>query len=272
VKKKTKRIYQGEINKAKYQSWKEYCNVEASVNPWSQVYKIAVGKTKEAGKMTTINKPGGTETTSLHETISEILDYLYKEDTGDEQPHHKTIRKAVEEPLSTEDDVEFTPGEIKHTIDSFSQKKAPGIDGITGGIYQCMFNMIPRTITSMYNQCLKLGIFPKRWKIAKLILAPKHKENCRGPNMYRPISLLNTGGKILDKLLINRINHYLYKNDLLSGRQYGFTPQRNTIDAIKEAQSFIQPIIENRGLVIMTSLDVQGAFDSAWWPAILQGL
>ena len=80
------------------------------------------------------------------------------------------------------------------------------------------------------------------------------------------------GGKILDKLLINRIYYHLYKNDLLSERQSDFTPQRNTIDAAMEAKSFIQPILENRGLVIMTSLDVQKAFDSASRPAILQGL
>jgi hypothetical protein len=62
------------------------------------------------------------------------------------------------------------------------------------------------------------------------------------------------GGKILDKLLINRINHHLYKNELFSERQYGFAPQRNTIDAAMAVKSFIQPILENRGLVIMTSL------------------
>ena len=39
-----------------------------------------------------------------------------------------------------------------------------------------------------------------------------------------------------------------------------------------EAKSFFEPVLENRGLVIMTSIDVQGAFDSAWWPGILKGL
>ena len=76
------------------------------------------------------------------------------------------------------------------------------------------------------------------------------------------------GGKILDKLLINTINYHLYRNDLLSENQYGFT----TIDAAMEAKAFAQPIIENRGLVIMASLDVQKAFDSAAWPVILRGL
>ena len=64
------------------------------------------------------------------------------------------------------------------------------------------------------------------------------------------------GGKILDILLINRINYHLYRNDLLSKNQYGFTPQINTIDAAMAVKAFAQPIIENRGLVIMASLDV----------------
>ena len=132
--------------------------------------------------------------------------------------------------------------------------------------------MFPR-ITTIYNQCLKRGCFPKRWKITEVIPVTKPaKEKSLDPSKYRPISLLNMGGKILEKLLINRINHHLYKHELLTDRHFGITPQRNTIDATMEAKSFIEPVLENRGLVIMTSLDVQGAFDSAWRPGILQGL
>jgi hypothetical protein len=80
------------------------------------------------------------------------------------------------------------------------------------------------------------------------------------------------GGKILEKLLINRINHYMYKHDLLTDRQFGFTPQNSTTDAAMEAKQFIEPALEKGGLVIMTSLDVAGALDTAWWPSILQGL
>ena len=54
--------------------------------------------------------------------------------------------------------------------------------------------------------------------------------------------LINMGGKILDKLLINRINYHLYKNELTK-RQFGFTPQRSTIDATMEAKPFTEPIL-----------------------------
>jgi hypothetical protein len=48
---------------------------------------------------------------------------------------------------------------------------------------------------------------------------------------FRPISLINVGGKVLEKILINRITHYLHNNNLLNQNQYGFTPKKSAIDA-----------------------------------------
>jgi len=239
----------------------------------SQVYKLAAGKTRANSIMTTLRKPDGSETTSIQDTVKVMLDYLFVEDREEETLHHKNIRKYIEGPLNTRDKVAFLREEIKQTIDSFDQNKASGIDGITGGIYQRTYNIFPRVITAIYNQCLKRGCFPKRRKTAKIIPAIKPgKEKSMGPSKYRPISLLNMGGKVLEKLLINRINHRLYKNELLNDRQFGFTPQKSITDAAMEAKQFIEPVLEKRGVVITTSLDVKGAFDAAWWPGILKGL
>jgi hypothetical protein len=54
--------------------------------------------------------------------------------------------------------------------------------------------------------------FPKNWKIAKIIPITKPgKEDSPDPSKYHPVSLLNTGGKVLEKLLINRIMHHIYR-------------------------------------------------------------
>jgi len=92
------------------------------------------------------------------------------------------------------------------------------------------------------------------------------------PSKYRPISLLNIGGKVLEKLLINRINHHMYKNELLTDSQYGFTPQKSKTDAGMEAKKFIEPELEKRKDFIMTTLGFKGAFNAAWWPSVLKGL
>jgi hypothetical protein len=114
-----------------------------------------------------------------------------------------------------------------------NDKKAPGLDGITGGIYLRTFNIYPTLVSAIYNQCLERRCFPKRWKLAKIIPTTKPgEENSMDPSKYRTISLLNIRGKILEELLINRINHHMYKQDFLTDRQFGFTPQKRATDAI----------------------------------------
>ena len=111
------------------------------------------------------------------------------------------------------------------------------MDGITSDIFLRTFNEFPRIVTVIYNQCLIRGSFPRRWKTAKIIpIAKSGKENSMNPSKYRPISPLNIGGKVLEILLINRINHHMYKNELLTDSQYGFTPQKSTTDAAMEAK------------------------------------
>ena len=117
----------------------------------------------------TLRNPDGSETSSIQETTKVVLDHIFTEDREEETLHHKNIRKTIEEPICTSNDLEFCREEIKHTIESFNDKKAPGIDGITGGIYLRIFNTFSRLVTAIYNQCLKRGCFPKRWKIAKII-------------------------------------------------------------------------------------------------------
>ena len=93
-------------------------------------------------------------------------------------------------------------------VASMDRKKVLGEDRITGEVYKSAFEILPRYITAMYSGCLRRGVFPKRWKTAKLIpIVKQGKENSDEVSKYHPISLLNTGGKDLEKLLINRINH-----------------------------------------------------------------
>jgi hypothetical protein len=58
----------------------------------------------------------------------------------------------------------------------------------------------------------------------------------------------------------------------LSENQYGFTPQKSTIDAIQSAVSFVKNGFKSKGFTLLVALDISGAFDNAYWPAILYAL
>ena len=260
-----KKKYQAAIRKEKMNSWKQHCTITTPNNPWNEIYKLAAGKIRETLTLTTLQKPDGSSTTNIDETLQTMMDLLIPEDsTQDDTIQHKNTRRLAAQPIDTANDKEFTQEEVQQTIESFNSRKAPGPDGITREILTLIFQNIPQTITAMYNEYLKRGHLPKQWKIAKIIPITKPgKKDSYDPSKYRPISLLNLEGKVLEKLLINRIMFHINKTEFLNPNQFGFTPQRSTTDAAMTVKQFIGPELERRKVVIMTSLDVQGAFDAA---------
>ena len=66
--------------------------------------------------------------------------------------------------------------------------------------------------------------------------------------------MINTGGKVLEKLLIKRIMHHLHKTEFLNDDQYGFTPQKNKIDVAMEARKFKELQLKRGRVVIFGQL------------------
>ena len=58
----------------------------------------------------------------------------------------------------------------------------------------------------------------------------------------------------------------------MSDNQFGFRPQKSTVDAALVIKNFVQESLDAGEEIALVSLDVQGAFDAAWWPGILREL
>jgi hypothetical protein len=115
-------------------------------------------------------------------------------------------------------------------VDDLKHKKAPGEDGITGELYQRVYKQFPTLIYTLY-ECLRKGCFSKKCKEVKIVPITKPgKENSMDVSKFRPISLINVGGKVLEKILISRIMHYINSNNFLNNNQFGFTPKKSAID------------------------------------------
>jgi len=81
------------------------------------VYKLASNKTRRPTKITTLQKPDGTTTESIEETLSFIMDQLNPDDNPqDDTYYHKNVRKQTE-PIHTPDDREFTREEVGQVIE-----------------------------------------------------------------------------------------------------------------------------------------------------------
>ncbi|GBL76905.1 hypothetical protein AVEN_169755-1 [Araneus ventricosus] len=84
----------------------------------------------------------------------------------------------------------------------------------------------------LFNKCLHLGTFPDPLKLGNIILFKKEGKHEDEASSYRPISLLPTIGKVLEKLLTQMRNYPLERLKKISDDQYGFREGRSTELAI----------------------------------------
>lgn len=268
-----KQKYEHEIEKAKIESWKKFCNKQEREGIWEGIYRV-IGRTTAREEDIPLIK--GNNTLSEAESAMYLAETFYPEDKmEDDNIEHQLIRELAKK-ISTEksdgnEDPPFTKIELLDSIKDFNPKKAPGKDGLTADICEQAIKTDPDIFLSFANKCLELGFFPTSWKEATIIILRKpNKENYTSPKSYRPIGLLPVMGKILEKMLINRLKWHVIPT--ISPRQYGFMPQKSTEDSLYDLMKHIKEKIQQKQIVVMVSLDIEGAFDSAWWPAILNRL
>ncbi len=201
------------------------------------------------------------------------MEELFQNDNqSTDNEYMKKLRQESAE-IFTENDIDFKINEVEYVVKNLKKNKSPGIDKITNEIFIKVFEVIPKEITTLFNKCLNYGYFPEEWKVAiiKVFLKSKTKPKDQ-VSSYRPISLLPTIAKVLEKLIIERINYYLLKKNLLSDKQFGFTKQKSTETAIEYLISKAKNQLKKRAFLLIVSLDIRGAFDNCVWPAILKQL
>ena len=77
------------------------------------------------------------------------------------------------------------------------------------------------------NLSFNSGVVPLQFKIAKVIPIFKSGDKSSMDN-YRPISLLSTFSKIMEKIVALRLTSFLDENNILSKWQFGFRAGHST--------------------------------------------
>ena len=266
---KQKEEYEMEAAKAQTESWKEFCHKQDREGVWEGIYRV-IGRTTRREEDLPMVKDG--EELDAKGSVKLITETFYPEDTLDaDDDYHRHIRLEADRVNNVENsetyDPPFTMAELREAGESFNPRKAPGMDGFTADICSRAIGNAPETFLALMNRCLELGYFPRIWKEATVVVLRKPgKVDYTTPKAYRPIGLLPVLGKVFEKLLVARLRFYILPR--MSTRQYGFMPQRSTEDSLYVLMQHIRTKITDKKIVVMVSLDIEGAFDSAWWPAI----
>jgi hypothetical protein len=123
-----------------------------------------------------------------------------------------------------------TEDEVRHALAHTSNKSAPGPSGITYKLLKWTFEANPGLIITTLNGALEHGTHP--WGTADVVVIPKpHKPDYSVAKAYRPISLLECTGKLLEKIVANRLGADERHFQLIGPSQFGSRKYHSAPDA-----------------------------------------
>ena len=156
-----------------------------------------------------------------------------------------------------------TLNDLKQIIKDM-KNKAPG----ESGIKKIMLINLPEVALIKYkdiiNATLSIGYFPIILKNGIIILIPKPGKDGKNPINYRPITLLELPGKILERVLNNRLQRYCEDNNVFHSCQFGFRKGRGTDVAITTLYEIIALNQKWKDHANVVCRDISKAFDKIW--------
>uniref|UniRef100_A0A2M4CJ33 Putative reverse transcriptase n=1 Tax=Anopheles darlingi TaxID=43151 RepID=A0A2M4CJ33_ANODA len=177
---------------------------------------------------------------------------------------------------------QVTQEELRNIARRLGPRKAPGPDGIPNIAVAMAIMENTEVFQRIFQQLLDQQTFPTQWKVQRLVLIPKPGKPPGNGSSYRPLCMINTLGKVYEKILLNRLNEELEDattGPKLSASQFGFRKQRSTVDAVEQvvarASYAIQFGVTNKKdmrCLMAVALDVKNAFNNASWTSIGRAL
>ena len=156
-------------------------------------------------------------------------------------------------------------------IDNMEAKTSVDSSGINMKMIKFLKYELAKPLAHLFNLSLNSGIFPSKLKTSRTVPIFKSGDNTSCDN-YRPISLLSSISKILEKIVANNLVSHLENNNLIYENQYGFLRNKSTVHNITMLTNKIAKELNEKKFVIGIFLDLRKAFDVVGHDILLQKL
>jgi hypothetical protein len=153
--------------------------------------------------------------------------------------------------------------------------KAPGPDLLPTGFLKVCKGPLAKLLAQIATVCLQLEHFLTRFCATKVVVLCKPGKTItqqQTTGAYRPISLLNSMGKVIETVISKRIAAAAESQGLLPETQMGNRPERSTDLTIKLVVDAMHIAWHYRAVVSLLQLDIKGAFDTINYTCLLHTL
>lgn len=201
---------------------------------------------------------------TIAEFMQELRDRYINGGAGGCLPHYSGEENSVLDEDFTVAEVEFALGQLRTT-------SAAGPDGVTNKMLRNLDFKSVGALTDLMNKYWVAGEIPAQWKHARIIFIPKPGKKLCIENM-RPISLTSCVGKLMEHVVLNRLQGYAEDKEFLPATMLGFRANLSTQDVMIQLKTDVIDPGYGTGTKAILGLDLNKAFDNVAHEAILRNL
>jgi len=152
--------------------------------------------------------------------------------------------------------------EVTKCITQLPNKTSP-LDYIHTSVLKSCADVFAPLIVRLVNLSFSEGCFPNQFKLAQVTpLLKKAGLDNTDPANYRPISNLNTIGKIIERLCLKRLVPHIASTGNFSPLQSAYRKRHSTETALLRILDDVYRIIDSKRAAVLIGLDLSAAFDT----------
>ena len=193
---------------------------------------------------------------------------LYQEDEGVSFSMENQFNIYVPGKVKEQQNNQITLRDLEEAIKTMNNQKTPGSDGIPVEFYKTFWCTIKDLFYDMMQNCFSDSLLHDTAREGILNLIPKAGKDTRFIKNLRPITLLNTDYKIIEKAVANKMIPAL--EDIISHDQRGFMKNRRISVNIRKLLDIMHYADKHDIEAVILSLDFVKCFDKCSF-SILHG-
>ena len=149
---------------------------------------------------------------------------------------------------------------VEKIVKCLNTSKATGCDHIPAKLLKPVASTLSHHISTIFNQCVDTCTFPMDAKLAEVVPLYKKADNLTMQN-YRPISILPSLSKVLEKIIHQQLLRFLLETILdprMAAYRKGYSCQHVLLRVVEDWKL----ALDNRKHVAAMLMDLSKAFDS----------
>jgi hypothetical protein len=238
-------------------------NVKNSKKTWDTLNEV-LGKSKNSATVEKININGqiSSDPSEISNHFNSFFTQIGKNISNSIPPVQKKPEDYIQygREIPELNLTNTTPEHVKKVIKGLAPKQSCDVFGTSTKLVKFIGDSIAIPLAHIFNLSLSNGHFPTKLKKCRVIPIFKsgNAEEC---DNYRPISLLSSISKVLEKIVATKLTDHLLNNNLLYQHQYGFLPKRSTEQNLIQLVNYIAEAINENMYCVGVFLDLKKAFD-----------